>query len=120
MHIAVWIVSALLAVMYLIAGSFKTFRSLDALRPMMAWVETTKKWTRVIGVVEILGALGLILPRLLDIAPWLSIAAAFGLALVQVLAIPVHLRMKDYTSLPMNVVLLAAALFVGIGLLVIL
>jgi len=117
MEIAIWIVSGLLALMYLFAGFTKTFTPLEKLRGQMAWVDSTKSFTRVIGILEILGAVGLILPRLLDIAPWLSIVAAFGLALVQLLAIPLHVRRREAKALPINIVLLAAALFVAIGLL---
>jgi uncharacterized membrane protein len=120
MEIAVWIVSGLLALMYLFAGFTKTFTPLDKLRVQMGWVDSMKNWTRLVGIVEILGAIGLILPRLLDIAPWLSVAAAFGLVIVQVLAIPLHLRRHEAKSLPFNIVLLLAALFVAIGLLIIL
>jgi uncharacterized membrane protein len=117
MEIAVWIVSGILALMYLFAGFTKTFTPLEKLKGQMPWVESTQKWTRLIGIVEILGAIGLILPRLLDIAPWLAIVSAFGLALVQLFAIPVHVRRKENKVIPMNVVLFAAALFVGIALL---
>ena len=120
MEIAVWIVSGLLALMYLFAGFTKTFTPLEKLRGQMAWVDSMKNWTRLVGIVEILGAIGLILPRLLNIAPWLSVAAAFGLVIVQVLAILLHLRRNEAKALPFNIVLLLAALFVAIGLLVIL
>ena len=120
MELAVWIVSGLLALLYLFAGFTKTFTPLEKLRGTMPWTESIKNWTRVVGIVEILGAVGLILPRLLDIAPWLSVAAAVGLALVQVVAIPLHLRRREPKSVPFNVVLLLAALFVAIGLLVVL
>jgi len=120
MEIAVWIVSGILALLYLFAGFTKTFTPLEKLRGTMPWVDSMRNWTRLVGIVEILGAVGLILPRLLDIAPWLSVAAAFGLVLVQVLAIPLHIRRGEQKALPMNVVLLLAALFVGIGLLVVL
>ena len=65
MEIAVWIVSGLLALLYLFAGFTKTFTPLEKLRGTMPWTESIKNWTRVVGIVEILGAVGLILPRLL-------------------------------------------------------
>jgi hypothetical protein len=68
-----------------------------------------------IGAVEILGAIGLILPQALDIAPVLTPLAATGLAVIQVGAIIVHGRRKETKALPMNVVLLVLAAFVAVG-----
>ena len=118
MDIAIWIVSGALALLYLTAGFTKTFGPIDKLRLRMPYVETIgAKGIRFVGIVEMLGAIGLILPRLVDIAPWLAIAAAFGLALVQVVAIPLHAVRKEWKAIPVNVVLIAAPLFVAIGLL---
>ena len=118
MEIAIWIVSGLLALLYLSAGFTKTFSPIDKLTVRMPYVETIgAKGIRFVGIVEMLGAIGLILPRLVDIAPWLAIAAAFGLALVQVLAIPLHAVRKEWKAIPINVLLIAAPLFVAIGLL---
>lgn len=70
---------------------------------------------KAIGAVEILGALGLVLPRALDVAPVLTPLAATGLAVVQAAAIVVHVRRKEPKALPMNVVLLVPAVFVAAG-----
>lgn len=96
MIIAYWIVAGLLALLYLYSGGVKIFRSKDQLRPMMGWVEDMPLGTvRVIGVLEVLGAIGLILPPLVGIAPWLALAAAVGLTLLQVGASIVHLRRHE-------------------------
>jgi hypothetical protein len=122
MVIAVWIASALLAALYLAAGGMKAFAPIERLNAQMGWTTVTgPRLTRVIGIVEVLGAIGVILPHLTGILPWLSVVAAFGLALVQLLAIGFHIRQKDDPKrMPMNVVLLVLALFVGIGLLFVL
>jgi len=68
------------------------------------------------GISELLGTLGLFLPILTGILPWLTPLAAVGLAVIQVLAIfSVHLPKKEYNVLPINAVLLAIAVFVVIG-----
>jgi uncharacterized membrane protein len=76
MRLAYWIVAALLAVLYLYSGALKTTRSKDQLRPMMAWVDGMPlRYVRTIGVLEVLGALGLILPPLTGVAVGLAVAA---------------------------------------------
>jgi hypothetical protein len=110
MEIAYWIIAALLAAMYLFSGGKKAVQSKDALRPMMGWVDTfPMPLVRTIGVLEILGAIGLILPPLTGIAPWLAIAAAVGLVLVQIGATVLHLRRGEAKVIGLNIVLLLAA-----------
>ena len=93
MLIAYWIVAGLLAVFYVYSGGVKIVRSKEALRPMMGWVDDMPLGAvRAIGVVEVLGAVGLVVPPLVGVAPWLAFAAAVGLVLVQVGAAVVHLR----------------------------
>ncbi|WP_037909035.1 DoxX family protein [Actinacidiphila yeochonensis] len=109
MTVAYWIVAALLALFYLYGGALKIVRSQEQLLPMMAWVDTTPMpAVRAIGAAEVLGAIGLVLPPLTGVAPGLALAAAVGLLVVQVGAIPVHLRRGD-RQVAMNVALLAAA-----------
>jgi len=110
MRIAFWIVAALLAVFYLFSGVSKVARSKDQLRPMMGWVDSVPLWfLRTIGVLEVLGAVGLILPPLTVIAPGLALAAAVGLALIQVGATWLHLSRGEVKVVPLNIVLLALA-----------
>jgi hypothetical protein len=67
-------------------------------------------------VSELLGALGLILPLVTGILPWLTVLAAIGLALIQLLAILTeHMPKKEYNVIPVNIVLLAFAVFVVFG-----
>jgi len=68
-----------------------------------------------IGALEILGALGLVLPALTGILPGLAALAAVGLALTMIAAIIVHPQRQEYTSIITNVVLLALVLFVAYG-----
>ncbi|MFI5776521.1 DoxX family protein [Nocardia sp. NPDC051570] len=109
MNIAFWIAAALLALFYLYAGGMKVLRSRDRLRPMMAWVDRIPlPAVRTLGMLELLGALGLILPPLTGLAPWLALAAAIGFVLLQIGAIPVHLTGED-RSVALNLALLLAA-----------
>jgi len=111
MLIAYWIVAGLLALAYLAAGAVKTFRSPDALVAAgIGWAKDVPlAAVRAIGVVEVLGAVGLILPPLTGIAPILAPIAAIGLVLVQLGAVVFHLRRGEAKVVPMNLVLLMLA-----------
>ena len=70
MKIAYWIIAALLGVIYAFGGVKKLVQSRDQLRRMMGWVDTMPMpRVRLIGLLEVLGAVGLILPPLTGIAP---------------------------------------------------
>jgi hypothetical protein len=117
-NVVLWIAAGLLAALYLGAGGMKLATPREKLleNPRMGWTaDFSAAALKGIGAVEILGALGLILPRALDIAPVLTPLAATGLAIVQVGAIVVHARRKETEALPMNVVLLVLAAFVAVG-----
>ncbi|MFC4909690.1 DoxX family protein [Actinomadura gamaensis] len=113
MHVAYWIVAGLLAAFYLYSGVLKASRSRERLRPMMAWVDTIPMpVVRAIGAVEIIGALGLVLPPLTGVASWLALAAAAGFVLLQLGAVRVHLRLGD-RQVALNLVLLVVAAVTG-------
>ncbi|GAA2314034.1 DoxX family protein [Streptomyces violaceusniger] len=109
MNVAYWIVAGPLALFYLYGGGVKVVRSRERLRPMMAWVDTTPMAAvRAIGVIEVLGAIGLILPPLTGIAPWLALAAAIGFVVLQIGATRVHLRRGD-RQVALNITLFLVA-----------
>jgi len=68
-----------------------------------------------IGVSEILGGVGLILPAATGILPWLTPLAATGLALIMLLAAGFHLMRREYPNIAFNLILLALAVFVAYG-----
>ncbi|MBH0007815.1 DoxX family protein [Salinibacterium sp. SWN1162] len=116
MIIAVWIASALLALAYLAAGGQKVRIAKDEAFVTFPWAERGGLgMLRAIGAVEILGALGLILPVLIGTLPILTPIAAVGLVLVQVVAVALHVRRGEFKTLPVNAVLLLLALFVAIA-----
>ncbi len=115
MNIALWASQIILAIIFLMAGSMKTFQPLDKLAQTMDWVKSSPPLTRFIGIVEILGVLGLILPAATRILPWLTPIAAIGLAIIMVLAIGFHVIRKEYKTLPVLVVILLLSIFVAYG-----
>ena len=116
MTIVLWIVQGLVALAFLLAGVMKTFMPLEGLKKNMAWVGNVPAGlVRFIGIVEILGALGLVLPKLTKILPQLTIAAAIGLILVMVSAVVFHATRKEYSNIGTNIVLLLLAAFIAVG-----
>jgi putative oxidoreductase len=116
MNTILWITQGLLAAMYLMAGIMKTFQTAQA-KERMSWAkERSDEFVRFVGVSELLGALGLILPLVTGILPWVTIFAAIGLILIQLLAIfKEHLPKKEYNVIPVNIVLVVLAVFVIVG-----
>ena len=107
MEIAYWIAAALLALVYVYSGGRKVLQSRDRLRPMMGWVDDVPlRLIRTIGVLEVLGAAGLILAPLTGILPGLAPAAAIGLVLIQIGAIALHLSRGEARLIGFNIVLL--------------
>jgi len=116
MNIAAWAVQGVLAAFYLAAGGMKSFATNMAQKQLPWAKDRSKGFVRFVGAAEILGALGIVLPLLTGIIPWLTVPAALGLAVVQVLAIAmIHLPRKEYGALPLNVVLLALAVFAAVA-----
>jgi DoxX-like family len=108
-NVAYWIVAGLLALLYLYGGALKVVRSRERLRPMMAWVDDMPMpVVRGIGVIEVLGAIGLVLPPLTGVAPGLALAAAIGFVVLQAGATRVHLRRGD-RRIALNITLLLVA-----------
>ncbi len=119
MNITLWIIQALLALVFLGAGVIKMVRSKEQLAGRMEWVEDfSPNAIRFIGVAEALGALGLILPAATGILPWLTPTAAVGLALVMVGAAITHVRHSESSRMVMPIILLALAALVAYGRLV--
>ena len=118
MNIALWIAQGLLAAMYLMAGSMKMLQPAKVREnPQMTWAHgRSDHYIRFVGTTEVLGALGLILPLVTGILPWLTVLAGIGLTLVQLLAIfTEHLPKKEYNVIPLNIILLVLSIFVVIG-----
>lgn len=116
MNIALWIVQVVLAAVFVMSGGFKVVQPIETLGAEMAWVaDVSPALIRFIGICEILGAVGIILPALTRILPWLTPLAAAGLGTVMLLAGIFHLTRGEFMSLIPNLVLLVLALFVVYG-----
>nr|WP_275402764.1 DoxX family protein [Streptomyces sp. SID10853] len=111
-----WVVQAVLAVVFAMAGVMKSTRPKVKLADKLPWVSDFSVGTvRLIGIVELAAALGLILPAATGIATVLTPLAATGLAVVMVLAAIVHARRKEPSAIGFNTVLLILAVLVAWG-----
>ncbi len=117
MNIALWIIAGLLAVASLAGGAMKLIQPKTKLAAYgWEWVEDFSAGTvKAIGAVEVLAAVGLILPAALDIAPVLVPLAAAGLVLLMIGAIITHRRRHEAQAIVVNLAVLAVAAFVAWG-----
>jgi len=119
MNIALWIVAGILAIAYLVGGAGKVLVP----KPKIAAFGASAKWVedfspagvKAIGVLEVLGAAGLVLPAALGVAPILVPLAAIGLAVVMVGAAVVRVRRREYKYMAADLAYLALNLFVAWG-----
>jgi len=107
--IALWIVNIIAALVFFAAGLMKAARSKEKVVVSgMGWAETVPAaGVTAIGLIEVIGALGLILPIATGIAPYLAPIAAVGLAIVMVGAIVVHVRRKESAASAVVLLLLS-------------
>ncbi|WP_168122467.1 DoxX family protein [Paenibacillus sp. HB172176] len=115
MNIALWIVQGLLAVGFMYSGWMKAFLQ-DKAAAAWHWVnDVPKALVILIGLAELLGAVGLILPQAVGAAPDLTPVASTGLAVIVLLGVLFHVSRKEYKEIGVNFVFLALAVFVAIG-----
>lgn len=116
MDIALWMVQVLLAVAFGMSGLMKLVVAREQAMERQAWVEDVPQdRIRVIGIVEIVCASAMLLPGLLDIGTYLTASAAVVLAIIMVGAMVLHFRRSEQGLIVVNLVLMAAALFVAWG-----
>jgi uncharacterized membrane protein YphA (DoxX/SURF4 family) len=115
MNVVLWLLQLFFGVMFVFHG-FMMLNPPARLNPMMSYVhDLPANLRRFIGVVEVLGGFGLVLPALLNVQPTLTPLAAAGLAFVMVLAAVYHFTRKEYPNIVFNLVLAAAVAFIAYG-----
>ncbi|KUL40479.1 DoxX family protein [Actinoplanes awajinensis] len=117
MNVVLWIIAGLLAAAFLAAGAMKVLQPKEKLVASgMGWAaDLSDVQVKLIGAVEVLGAIGLILPALLDIAPVLIPIAATGLVITMIGAVVVHVRRNENQAIAPSAVLLVLAAVVAWG-----
>ena len=114
MNIFAWILQIVLGLLFFAAGSMKAFNT-EKIQSTMDWAKnSSKSFVKFVGVVEVLGGIGLILPWAIDVLPILTPIAAIGLAIVMILAAIVHAKLKENSAIINNVVFLILLVVVTI------
>jgi uncharacterized membrane protein YphA (DoxX/SURF4 family) len=114
MNIALWIAQALLAAIFLFAGGMKLVIPIEEMTKQMP-IPLPGWFLRFTGIVEVLGAIGVILPWLLRIRPALTPLAAAGLVIVMIGATVYTLAAGDFASAPIPLVVGILTAFVAYG-----
>jgi uncharacterized membrane protein len=115
MNVAIWIIQGIVALAFLAAGGMKVFayEKYKATSEKNGPSGLTRGLVTFIGIAELAGALGVVLPMATGISPWLTVWAAVGLAIVMLLAIGYHVRRRESPAAPAVLFVLAA--FVAVG-----
>ena len=118
MNLALWITAGLLAVVALAGGISKTFIPKEKLAAQHGgeWTgHASVGFVKTLGVLELLAAVGLILPAVLDIAPVMVPVTAVCWVLLMVGAMVTHGRLGQFKLVMLNAVYLAIAAFIAWG-----
>ncbi|MBF4993458.1 DoxX family protein [Arthrobacter gandavensis] len=116
MLVFLWVAEIVLALLYFGLGAMRLIQPYAKLVRVLRWPADFPAWgVKLIGVAEILGALGLILPAATDVAPTLTPIAACALAAMMAGAVAVHLKRNERQRVALPAILLAVNVFVAIG-----
>ncbi|MDT5019392.1 MAG: hypothetical protein QOD39_5552 [Mycobacterium sp.] len=117
MNALLWTLQAVLAIAFAGAGAFKLLRPrAELIEKLGGWVEEfPTPLIKPLGLIEVLAAVGLILPPLLHLWVVLTPTAAAGLVLIMLGAIATHARRAEWANVAVNVVLAAMAVVVAWG-----
>jgi uncharacterized membrane protein len=108
-----WIAQVLVFLAFGFIGATKLFTPLPKLAEIIPWAaQYSAAFVRSVGVIDLAGALGILLPALTRIKPGLTVAAALGCTVLQICAIVFHLSRGEGMVTPLNFVLLALSAFV--------
>lgn len=113
LRISLWIAQFLVAAVFIMSGFVKFTTPILELAKMMPWAgEFPVTFVRGIGLIDLAGGIGILLPALTRILPRLTVLAALCCAVLQVLAIGFHVSRGEAIFTPLNFVLLGLSLLV--------
>jgi uncharacterized membrane protein len=114
-NVSLWVAQSLLAAMFLLAGVTKFATSIEEQRKMEWAKHVSAGLIHFTGSVEILGAIGLLLPAILKIKTWLTPLAAVGITIIMVVALALNVSVADTKPVMPILVIAAIALFIAWG-----
>lgn len=113
MAIGIWVAQVLGAAAFVMAGVMKTTTPITELSAMIPWTgEYSVTFVRTIGLIDLAGGLGLLLPSLTRILPRLTVLAAALCVVLQIFAIVFHSLRGELFVLPMNAIYIGLAIFI--------
>jgi uncharacterized membrane protein len=115
MHISLWVAQGFLAA-FLLSGTILKFMPIEKISVMMPWTgQLPSLEVRLLDVIDLLGALGLILPSLLRIRPNLTPWAAIGIIALMICAISFHLLRGEASVIGANIIAAGIGVFIAWG-----
>jgi uncharacterized membrane protein len=115
MDTILWVAQVILALLFLVFGVTHATRR-ESVRDRVPWMwALPREAMLIIGILDILGAIGLILPAITRIQPWLTPLAALCLAILMVFAIVFHATRRELPNIALNAILGLLAAFVAWG-----
>lgn len=116
LNVSLWAVQLLVGLAHLLPGFVKLTTPIQELAQIMPWAgEFSPEFVRFIGLVDIAGGLGVLLPALIRVKPGLTVLAAAGCSVLQILALIFHLSRGEAQVAPLNLTVLALALLIVWG-----
>lgn len=115
MNTILWVIQSLLALVFTLSGVI-VYINKNKLATKLSWLnEYSSGMVFFICFSKIAGAIGLILPMYFNLFPILTPIAAFGIAIIMILAMRYHIQKKEYKDIPATVIFLLLSLFVIYG-----
>ncbi|MVM29232.1 DoxX family membrane protein [Spirosoma sp. HMF4905] len=116
MHITLWLAQVVLAIVLVWAGTMKLFQPIEKLSAMWPWTgQIPVLLVKLSGIVDLIGAIGLILPALVRIKPQLTPIAALGIIALMVCASIFHIARGEASSIGVNIAFALIAAFIAWG-----
>lgn len=115
MNISLWAAQGILALIFIWAAYTKLFQPLEEAAKMLPWAKDNPGLVKFTGIVELLGAIGIILPAALRFQPTLTINAAYGIIALMISAAIFHISRGETPLIGMNIFFLLLAAFVVWG-----
>lgn len=114
MNSVVWVIQGLVTLVFLASGVPKLVLPKATLEQRMSWVyHVPLPAVKAIGALEMLGAVGLIMPALTGLLPWLTPLAAAGLMLMMIGAIAIRLQLREYGEVLAPAIFLVLTAFIA-------
>lgn len=115
LNITLWIAQSLIALTLVWAAYAKLLQPFEETAIMMPWAKDNPGLLKFTGMIDLLGALGIILPAALRIQPKLTVFAAYGIIVLMILSSGFHISRGEASLIGMNIFFLILAVFIAWG-----